>query len=184
MPVNPGPLESRQPIEHLSVGTELHGINCKPCSFVNTKTGCLNGSACTFCHAQHQRKSRARPSKATRTHFKNMVTMLSTVFGEDDEGLEEASQFLASKNAYMGSIFRAKARGGKDGDESVTTTTTRSEEAKSISGTSQSGSSSIVGSGPHLPAEVGRMDVGGKGQGAGKGGYPATKKGPTTMISL
>mmetsp|Transcript_96321 Transcript_96321/g.215690 ORF Transcript_96321/g.215690 Transcript_96321/m.215690 type:complete len:304 (-) Transcript_96321:69-980(-) len=168
IPLSPGPLQSQPRSEALSVGTELHGINCKPCSFVHTKTGCLNGSACSFCHAEHKRKSRMRPSKGTRTHLKTMVSLLGAVFGDDNEGLEEASQALAAKSSYMTSIIRAKLRGEKDGQESVTTTTTRSSaDATSLSGTSQSGS--------FRPVEVGRRDVGGKGKDVGRGGRPDTK---------
>jgi len=32
-----------------SVGSAMHGVNCKPCVFVWTK-GCSSGTACVFCH--------------------------------------------------------------------------------------------------------------------------------------
>jgi len=53
-----------------SVGSANHSAGrCHVCRFVHTPGGCDRGAACKFCHCMHDRKSKVRPSKATRDRY-------------------------------------------------------------------------------------------------------------------
>lgn len=86
--------------------SDLHGIGeCRPCLYLNSKSGCLNGSDCRFCHLPHSKKSRPRPCKAKRNQCKQIVSMLHTVFGHDSQEFHQASERLATESSYMRSIL-------------------------------------------------------------------------------
>lgn len=54
-----------------SIGTALHSRgSCKPCLFVTSQFGCLDGSNCLFCHLRHVRSDKPRASKQKRERFK------------------------------------------------------------------------------------------------------------------
>jgi len=58
-----------------SVGTALHDSGtCKPCCFITSQPGCLNGVECDFCHMRHKRSDRPRPGKQKRERFKKCQT--------------------------------------------------------------------------------------------------------------
>lgn len=46
--------------------------SCRPCIYLQKKSGCSRGDACTFCHLPHADK-RARPSKAKRDRCKSAL---------------------------------------------------------------------------------------------------------------
>jgi hypothetical protein len=78
---------------------------CKPCLYLSSKTGCLNGDNCRFCHLPHAKKNRPRPCKAKRTQCKQIVGMLHTVFGENSQEFHQAAQRFSTESAYMRSIL-------------------------------------------------------------------------------
>lgn len=50
-----------------SKGCDLHKTGtCRPCHYVATKAGCMNGAECEFCHLPHPRRARQRPCKTKR----------------------------------------------------------------------------------------------------------------------
>lgn len=92
--------------EMMSLGSQLHGSGaCKPCLYLNSRASCTLGRYCRFCHLPHPKKKHPRPCKAKRTQCKQIVNMLSTVFGPDSEQFQEASQKLSSESQYMRSIL-------------------------------------------------------------------------------
>merc|ERR1719245_829862 len=61
-----------------SIGSSLHSSEgkCRPCHYVHTTVGCLNGRDCEFCHLPHTKKSRPRPCKTKRLQCKRIVNVL------------------------------------------------------------------------------------------------------------
>jgi hypothetical protein len=85
---------------------ELHAIGeCKPCLYLNSKMGCLNGEGCRFCHLPHPKKNRPRPCKAKRNQCKQMVNLLNTLFSQDSQEFQDASERLSGESYYMRSIL-------------------------------------------------------------------------------
>lgn len=92
-----------------SAGSELHALGqCKPCLYMSTKVGCLNGTECRFCHLGHMKKNRARPCKSTRSQCKQMVAMLETSYVSDPQQFQETADKLAKHSTYMRSILKGK----------------------------------------------------------------------------
>jgi hypothetical protein len=79
---------------------------CTPCLFVTSKSGCLNGSGCRFCHLYHARKNRPRPCKAKRTQCKQMLGMLESVLTPGSEEFQNATERLSSESTYMRSLIQ------------------------------------------------------------------------------
>lgn len=97
--------------EMKSIGSQLHASGaCRPCLYFNSPVGCSIGHRCRFCHLSHPKNRRPRPCKAKRTHCKQIVNMLCTVFGPESKQFEETSEKLSSESQYMRSILRG---GGK-----------------------------------------------------------------------
>jgi len=87
---------------------DLHGAGqCRPCLYNASKNGCMNGSACRFCHLEHKKKNRPRPCKATRIQCKKLVGALKTVFAEDSKEFHDASNILSNQNTYMNSLLHS-----------------------------------------------------------------------------
>mmetsp|Transcript_120701 Transcript_120701/g.341320 ORF Transcript_120701/g.341320 Transcript_120701/m.341320 type:complete len:265 (-) Transcript_120701:217-1011(-) len=100
----PGGVDALQPYV-----SELHASGeCKPCLYVNSKSGCFNGADCRFCHLQHSKNRRPRPCKSKRAICKQLVTMLDTAADADPRCIAEASQFLAGHSAYIRTILQCK----------------------------------------------------------------------------
>lgn len=94
-----------------SKGSELHESGqCKPCHYVNTKTGCSNGEDCDFCHLSHQKKNRPRPCKSKRTKCKKMAGLLDQVLAEDPNHLDETVTMLATQGDYLRTVVKNKLR--------------------------------------------------------------------------
>lgn len=93
-----------------SRGSEAHVLgHCRPCRFVQSKAGCKNGSACNFCHLEHDRQPRCRrPWKAKRERCKHLVKQLDGV--EDSEEEAQIIERLAKKGSYMCTVIRGKLR--------------------------------------------------------------------------
>jgi hypothetical protein len=105
-----------QAAELPSKGSASHAEgNCKPCSYVHTKLGCLNGQDCGFCHIPHSTKSRTRPCKAKRMQSKRLQGMIDNAAAKDPEQFAEAAKGLANNNEYLRSVLQ------KDSHEPVTT---------------------------------------------------------------
>jgi len=59
--------ESSQRVNVASAGSVHHDEgSCIPCIFVNTKSGCHNGTGCEFCHLFHKKRSRPYKDKRER----------------------------------------------------------------------------------------------------------------------
>jgi len=128
-------LDSVGPRAAWSKGSALHESGqCKPCLYVGTKSGCINGAECGFCHAGH-RRSRPRPSKSTRTKCKQIVAQMGT-----QEGTEE-SEALAEYSPYIRSLLRGKLQdagaAGSSAGGSGQTSPTAASVAVSASSSSQ-----------------------------------------------
>jgi len=68
------PVNAQKAVE-MSVGSLTHEQgSCKPCMFQLSKTGCLNGPDCNFCHLQHSRTKFPRPSKGKRDRIKRLMS--------------------------------------------------------------------------------------------------------------
>jgi hypothetical protein len=90
-----------------SKGSRSHAEgNCKPCSYVHTKLGCLNGQACSFCHIPHTTKNRARPCKAKRMQSKRIQGMIENAAAKDPEQFAEAAKVLAKQNPYLRAVLQ------------------------------------------------------------------------------
>jgi len=60
-----------------SLGSLDHENNfCRPCLFVHTKVGCMNGPVCDFCHFPHKRKNKPRPCKGKRDRYRKLISRM------------------------------------------------------------------------------------------------------------
>lgn len=101
-----------------SAGSQLHGKGeCKPCLFLKTKSGCLNGTSCRFCHQPHEKRPRMRPCKSQRVQCKQMVRMLAAALGTESEEFTLASERLAQRSSYMRSLLKTNDVGGALGSQ-------------------------------------------------------------------
>merc|ERR1719502_2236232 len=100
----PEPLETEEEAERSdaedvqgtwSAGAVHHAQGqCRPCHYVNTKVGCVNGDACAFCHLAHPRRLRARPCKSKRSKCKRLAGMLDTVLAQDPQQFQKTAATL------------------------------------------------------------------------------------------
>jgi len=105
--------------DHWSKGSDAHHSGqCRPCHYLQTKLGCMNGVNCEYCHLSHAKKSRPRPCKAKRTQCKRIVGMLDTVFAADPNQFAQAAEMLSTKSPYMRTVIRSrmKQQEGEDGE--------------------------------------------------------------------
>eukprot|EP00747_Dinoflagellata_sp_TGD_P115694 gnl/TRDRNA2_/TRDRNA2_172218_c0_seq3.p1 gnl/TRDRNA2_/TRDRNA2_172218_c0~~gnl/TRDRNA2_/TRDRNA2_172218_c0_seq3.p1 ORF type:complete len:309 (+),score=22.09 gnl/TRDRNA2_/TRDRNA2_172218_c0_seq3:80-1006(+) len=92
-----------------SVGSELHATgNCKPCIWMKHNAGCTKGAECIFCHVDHPKGRRTRPSKEYRTQCKEIVAKLDQEFGHDPESFMLAAAKLegGDMSKYMKHIIK------------------------------------------------------------------------------
>jgi len=62
---------------HPSVGSATHSINlCRPCHYIQTKSGCKLEESCKFCHYRHARRSTSDVSKSERKQCQNFVRLV------------------------------------------------------------------------------------------------------------
>ncbi|CAE8585180.1 unnamed protein product [Polarella glacialis] len=54
---------------HLSLGSQMHPLTCKPCVFFPQQM-CYKGGDCIFCHLTHRKSKQIRPSKKVRAMLK------------------------------------------------------------------------------------------------------------------
>jgi len=65
-------------VSQWSVGSVGHDTgSCKPCMFLFSKTGCIVGPDCQFCHFSHSRSTVPRPSKSKRDRIKRLLSSLT-----------------------------------------------------------------------------------------------------------
>lgn len=92
-----------------SVGSELHGSgSCRPCLYITSKMGCVSGPRCGFCHQAHERKRRARPSKSTRMHCKQLASMVESSKGSAE--VMQVARVVAEESSYLKSILTARIK--------------------------------------------------------------------------
>lgn len=57
-----------------TVGSLGHASgDCQPCHFVHTRIGCKYLAACEYCHLEHPRKKRERPSRLQRRQCQSLA---------------------------------------------------------------------------------------------------------------
>mmetsp|Transcript_30306 Transcript_30306/g.86499 ORF Transcript_30306/g.86499 Transcript_30306/m.86499 type:complete len:274 (+) Transcript_30306:91-912(+) len=77
--------------EFWSIGTAAHGTSaCRPCHYVHTLSGCVNGANCEFCHLPHAKKTRPRPCKSRRVQTRRFGLVLEEIH------LQQPVRFLAA----------------------------------------------------------------------------------------
>ncbi len=76
----------------------MHQNNkCTPCLFFEKNSGCLNGLYCPFCHNEHTKKKKERPSKQERQNIKKIIDDL---LKENSYDSYQELRLLASQNSY------------------------------------------------------------------------------------
>lgn len=69
----------------ISAGSANHEFGtCKPCAFIRTNVGCLNGVDCEFCHFRHSRRIKPRPCKGKRDRYRRIVAKMEQEMLDDD----------------------------------------------------------------------------------------------------
>lgn len=96
----------RQASEFWSVGSASHSKGtCKPCHYIHTKTGCMHGSECPFCHVPHTKKSRQKPGKSKREHCHTFFGALEELSRHKSDQFVEAMRSASSRSTYMERIL-------------------------------------------------------------------------------
>lgn len=73
-----------------SVGSSLHHKGtCQPCFFAHAKQGCHNGAECQFCHFEHKRKNKPKPSKKKRDRVKKVLVEKEMLVEQDPLSLPD-----------------------------------------------------------------------------------------------
>jgi len=80
---------------------------CKPCHYMLAKNRCKYGSSCIFCHAEHTKRLRPRPSKAARATVKRAATLLQ--YG-DLGCLDQQDRKLSTKEKYYNMVMKSKKK--------------------------------------------------------------------------
>jgi len=94
-----------------SKGSALHSdAKCRPCHYVHTSMGCMNGRNCSFCHFPHTRKSRPRPCKSKRLQCKNIADMLLGVKDQDPDQFVEVAKAVCSQSSYLEGILQKRSQ--------------------------------------------------------------------------
>lgn len=88
----------RPKIYEWSAGSIGHEVGqCKPCNYLNSKRGCLNGKACTFCHQWHKRPNRPRPHKHQRVKNRRDRAMMEMQAGGSADPMGSAHAVPAGR---------------------------------------------------------------------------------------
>mmetsp|Transcript_12603 Transcript_12603/g.32374 ORF Transcript_12603/g.32374 Transcript_12603/m.32374 type:complete len:282 (+) Transcript_12603:74-919(+) len=99
-------------------GAERHASGqCKPCHYLRTKVGCMNGPECSFCHMEHAQRVRPRPCKSARMKCKRMAAKLDQVKQEEPENLDTTVEHLhklSTQSRYLQTVLRSKLRKMQD----------------------------------------------------------------------
>lgn len=115
-----------------SVGSALHGERkCRPCHYVHTKLGCLNGNNCEFCHLPHTKKSRTRPCRTKRLQCQKFVSMLEEVKCNNPDKFLDAMQLVSARSSYLQGVLK-KRMDTFDLQDPRASSSTRVERRKSI----------------------------------------------------
>lgn len=83
---------------------EAHDMGrCRPCNFLLKRQGCINQSACAFCHFHHvpEDKRPQRPSKARRNQVKRVLNVLNEVAATHPESYDVIAEKLAQQCHYF-----------------------------------------------------------------------------------
>lgn len=87
---------------HWSEGSKLHlRHKCKPCHYWHTLGGCVNGSACRFCHLAHTKTSDAKTKRDLCRRFADAI---------DDPYLEKATEILATRSKFLQRLLERRMR--------------------------------------------------------------------------
>lgn len=93
-----------------SVGTAAHGTSaCRPCHYVHTTSGCLNGATCEFCHLPHAKKTRPRPCKSRRVQTRRFGTVLEEVYAQQPQRFLLAMRAVALESAQAQALLESGA---------------------------------------------------------------------------
>eukprot|EP00811_Abedinium_folium_P008534 NODE_17886_length_921_cov_4.562972.p1 GENE.NODE_17886_length_921_cov_4.562972~~NODE_17886_length_921_cov_4.562972.p1 ORF type:complete len:177 (+),score=37.12 NODE_17886_length_921_cov_4.562972:83-613(+) len=79
---------------------------CRPCHFMKTKMGCRDGDQCIFCHRDHVKPTRSRPSQNTRRKVKRVLQLLEGPDSGKLAEIAEAANTESARGRYMQSILR------------------------------------------------------------------------------
>jgi len=101
-------------------GAEKHAAGqCKPCRYLTTKAGCMNGNECRWCHMDHPQRVRLRPCKSARMKCKRMAAKLDQVKQNEPENLDNAIDSLqtrSSQSRYLLTVLKCKLLKMQDDD--------------------------------------------------------------------
>jgi len=112
--------------EGLSLGSALHKDNkCRPCHYFHSRTGCLNGASCEYCHFKHTKKSGAKMTKAQRLQCLGLVQTIQCANTGVPTKLAAEAQLLqltsadARLGAYATQVLRCAQGQGEFEPESA-----------------------------------------------------------------
>jgi len=88
--------------------------SCRPCHYYQTKTGCMNGDKCSFCHLDHPKRFRPRPCKSKRNRCKRLANMLDMVFTNLPDQFDEAAEIFSQEKGYLSHVIKSKVRSLKE----------------------------------------------------------------------
>mmetsp|Transcript_59147 Transcript_59147/g.114122 ORF Transcript_59147/g.114122 Transcript_59147/m.114122 type:complete len:492 (-) Transcript_59147:134-1609(-) len=95
-----------------SRGADKHAQgDCTPCYFFSTSRGCQWGSGCGFCHCEHVKENKQRPSKLRRERTRKLVDSLvvDSNSGQAVEALTSQSQYMNERNRrYLNQVMVKK----------------------------------------------------------------------------
>mmetsp|Transcript_38700 Transcript_38700/g.111239 ORF Transcript_38700/g.111239 Transcript_38700/m.111239 type:complete len:323 (-) Transcript_38700:211-1179(-) len=96
--------------EFWSAGTSAHGTSaCRPCHYVHTTSGCLNGLNCEFCHLPHAKKTRPRPCKSRRVQTRRFGLVLEEVHAQQSDRFFGALNVVAAESAQVRELVESGA---------------------------------------------------------------------------
>lgn len=94
-----------------SAGAAMHAQGqCRPCHYVSTKTGCMNGADCTFCHLAHPKRVRPRPCKSKRAKCKRLVGVLDVMLAADPASFQDTVERLSKQGGYLRTVVKSKVK--------------------------------------------------------------------------
>jgi len=110
--------------KHPSVGSAQHGDGkCKPCHYIQSKSGCPDGGQCGFCHYKHGRRSTYDIPKAQRQMCQYLVLLVHQAHaGSDEKAIaeEQLISYLCHESRLSGytakvlRCFQGAAQGKSD----------------------------------------------------------------------
>jgi len=107
-----------------SVGSAQHGDGkCKPCHYIQSKSGCPDGGQCGFCHYKHSRRRVYDISQKKRQMVKSLVLLVHQAHaGSDEKAIaeEQLISYLCHESRLSGytakvlRCFQGAAQGKSD----------------------------------------------------------------------